>query len=252
MDSPAFSQASDQLTDPPTIASKELIKGTKTHFIVGDNGSEDLILNDYKATACCEKKLPFMGKHGSIGPNGKFPYVSKYPEIDGELNEDIKNECFGANTDTTASINDKTYITIGKTGAPEDCSPSCYSNIRMSEIVASKADFVKLDGQYQQIEGHTAYFHQTKDMSILITTTEVIIYPSSSKRTLNIYPCTSDFKRYENTPTNSQGFFKDIAYSNESSTCVSKICSLSNSHHISQFTHLIERQDPLPTSAGIS
>lgn len=251
MDSSAFSKASDQLTDSPTIKSKELVKDTK-HFVVGDNGSKDLLLSEYEPNSCCEKKRPFMGKHGSIGPNGKFPYVSKYPEVDDEIDEDIKNECFGANADIDASINSETYITIGKTGSPEDCSPSCYSNIRMSEIVTPKASFVQFEGQYQQIEGHTAYFHQTKDVSILINTTEVVIYPGSSKRRLNIYPCTSDFKRYENTPSNSRAFFKDITYSNQSSICVSKICSSSNTHNFSKFTHLIERQDPATTSAGIS
>lgn len=251
VNSSAFSQASDTLTDCPTIPSEELVKGDKQHYAVGDNGSEDLALENYGASSCCEKKRPFMGKHGSIGPNGTFPYVSKYPEVDNSLDEDVKEECFGVNADTTASIDENTYITIGKTGGPENCSPLCNANVKALEIVSPNPNFVKLEGSFQQIEGNTAYFHQGKDMSILITAHEVQVWPGLNRRTLNIYPCTSDFKRYENTPTNSQAFFKDIAYSDESFTCVAKICSLSNSHHISQFTHLIERQDPLPTSSNL-
>lgn len=192
-----------------------------------------------------------MGKHGSIGPNATFPYVSKYPEVDNSLDENIKEECFGANADTTASINKNTHITIGKTAGPENCSPSCNANIKALEVVSPNPNFVQLEGSFQQIEGNTAYFHQGKDMSILITETEVQIWPGSYRRTLNIYPCTSDFRRYENTPTNSRAFFKDIAHSSESQACVAKICSLSNNHNISKFTYLIERQDPIPTSLNL-
>jgi hypothetical protein len=239
MDGKDFNSADQALLNSSSITISDFLKEDSENFILGQSkDGKTLKLDKYEP--CCYKKLPFISRHGTIGPNGTFPHVGEYPEYKKDIPHNHAKSCYGPNYKITAEASSETFITIGPTATSwnsnsDQCDPSCYPNIYAKNIGSPSASKVKIDDVIQ-IEGKEAFFHKGTDVSILVTKTKVQIFPNQ-KRKLHISPCSSDISR----STESKAKSADVFYADSHYGCVEKICEKLTRYNISNFTRLIEK-----------
>jgi len=188
----------------------------------------------------CHAKLPFLGKLGSIGENGKFPHLAEYASIPSSIPEDKKVECFGPNHDKEVSISDSTYLSIGPSALTPSTNPGpeCDARIFAKEIHVKNGSvsFPNLE----RIEAGNVAFHQDKSNAFYYDGTKVHIYPSDYKRKINILPARKDFDREESSSASSQ----DVAHSDQTRICVHSVIKRSNQSQYStdDFSNLIQKK----------
>lgn len=252
---PSVTRYSPQTDGDAFIDAEKMLEGNSTNFeellkssvaskfyIPGDQGDgESIVLKEYEID--CALKLPFMSKHGTVGPNAKFPHIGSYPEVPENMSDSKKESCYGEDWNTTAYESSQTFLTIGSTASSwdlsdPDISPSCSAQILVKEI-GTKTNQVSFPNLVQ-LEADEIKLHSDKDVAIEITENKVTIHPLMWKSNLNIHTCKSDFKMKSKSQT-PQG---EVFHSDKTADCIVNTISQTAGHgySASQFSYLIEKK----------